>query len=590
MPGLPDGWLEEVRQRSDIVDIVSEHVHLKQQGSRFWGLCPFHHEKSPSFSVSQDTQLYYCFGCHKGGTVFDFVMSLERMEFYEAALHLAERARISLPEQTKQGLSAEERERMYGAVKAAARWFHERLWTPHGRVALAYLRKRGLTDSTIRKFGIGVSGTGWTELVEHMVSEGYPEELLKTVGLAGEKNGRYYDIFRERVIFPIFNAQSRVIAFGGRIMGEGQPKYLNSSDTPLFNKRFQLYGLNFLRGQTNLARLYLVEGYMDVVSLAQSGVSGCVATLGTAITADQAKLMKRYCADIVVCYDGDSAGQNATVKAISLLEEAGAEPRVLFLPEGKDPDDFVKENGREAFEALRPMDTTEYRLNRAAAGYSLEDEEGRTRYAIDAAQILARVKNPVEVEKHLKRVAVQTGFSEAVLWQQIGQTPKIRPSGDFSKNTVTSNRYNKYTQPAQELFSEATKAERQLINFMARGYALPDRTISPADFSDPLMRRLAAFFMEESGTASTAARLLDSLPNEEDRRRAGAVFNMDIAVTQDELPKMISELCTSLRIEAIKRELAELSEQVKKADFREQLTIGKRKQALSAEIRRLDAH
>ncbi len=345
---LSDAWLDELRSRANLEEIVSEYVPLKQKGRRFWGCCPFHNEKTPSFSVDSEAQMYYCFGCHKGGTVINFVMEMERMEFMDAVRLLADRAHMEIPEQSQTGsgrISPDERERIYEANTLAARFFHSTLWTGEGAEALNYLYKRGLNDSDIRRFGLGAAPKGWDALQRHMAEQGFDDALLEKAGLVVRKDGRAYDMFRGRAIFPIINAQGRVVGFGGRAMGDAQPKYLNTSETPVFNKRQGLYALNFAKKERNLGRLVLVEGYMDTVSLRKYGVAGVVATLGTALTEEQARLIKRYAPEVWISYDGDGAGRKAALRALDIFDSQDMKARVIDYPGGMDPDDFVKANG-----------------------------------------------------------------------------------------------------------------------------------------------------------------------------------------------------------------------------------------------------
>ncbi|MBQ3079063.1 MAG: DNA primase, partial [Clostridia bacterium] len=424
MARFTDTFLNELRSRVSLEEIVSEYVPLKQKGRRFWGCCPFHNEKTPSFSVDTESQMYYCFGCHKGGTALNFVMEMEHMEFQEAVRHLADRVHMAIPEPTYQGtrnnqtsVNSQERERIYEANVIAARYFHSILWTNEGAHVLSYLHSRGLNDADIRRFGLGAAPNGWENLILHLKEQGYEPQLLKKAGLAVERDGKYYDMFRGRAIFPIINAQGKVLGFGGRAMGDAQPKYLNTPDTPVFNKRLGLYALNFARKERDVGRLVLVEGYMDTVSLRKYGVRGVVATLGTALTEEQAKLIKRYAPEVWISYDGDSAGQKATLRALDILEEQNARARVILYPDGMDPDDFIKSRGIEAFNAIKPMDAYEFRLLRAADGLDLSTQDGRTQYALTACEILKRVKNPVELENYVTIVSGRTDFDKEILYR-----------------------------------------------------------------------------------------------------------------------------------------------------------------------------
>lgn len=581
VPRFQDAWLDELRARCDIVDVVSEYVHLQPKGRRYWGLCPFHNEKTPSFSVNADAQTYYCFGCHAGGNVFHFVMATERMPFAEAVIHLAERAHMPVPD-APAGTSREERERLMAALTSAARWYRDRLFAREGEEAMAYLRRRGLTEGTIRKFGLGATGPGWDGLTEALMREGFAPEELQKAGLTILKEGKRYDAFRGRAMFPIFDAQGRVIAFGGRILGDGQPKYLNSSDTPVFNKRFHLYALNFVKKLRDLRELLLVEGYMDVVSLAQAGVQGAVATLGTSITADQARLMKRYAPTVTVCYDGDEPGQKAIAKALDLLEEAGAAPKVLRLPDGMDPDDVVRREGKEGFDALPRTDATTWRLARAAVGIDLSGQEGRTQYAIDASRILRRLHNPVQIEEHLGRLSVQTGFPREVLRQQVGQMALVNISA--SEHTDGKNRHN--NSDRGEFLPDHLKGERQLLALMAKGLQLPPGIVGADDFTDPLHARLAALILQ--GGAAAAARGMDDWA-EEERSLAAQILSTDPLCSPDQIPAHMRQIAVTMRIATLDKELAQTRERLMASDAapQEQMALAQRKVAIDMERLRL---
>ncbi len=549
---LSDAWLDDLRSRLNIVDVVSEYVPLKQKGRRYWGLCPFHHEKTASFSVDAEAQMYYCFGCHKGGTLIQFVMDLERMEFLDAVKLLAERARLPLPEGESGGggeASRALKERIYEANRIAARFFHDTIWSPDGSRALAYLNKRGLDDAVIRRFGLGATGAGWDSLTEHLMGQGFDEETLVGAGLTSVKNAKRYDMFRERVIFPIINAQDRVLGFGGRAMGDGTPKYLNTPDTPVFNKRQGLYAMNFVKKERGIKRLILVEGYMDVVSLRARGVEGVVATLGTALTVEQAKLIKRYVPEVLVGYDGDSAGQKAILRALDIFEEVGGvKARVLAFPGGQDPDDFVKEQGREGFDQLRPMDPFVYRMEREADGHDMTTQEGRTEYAIACCNLLKKVGNPVELDLHISRLSVETGFDKEVLMRQVGVSfQALEPA------------VKKRPAPGRmaEKLNEVQKAEQALLAMLA-GRMIAAETVNANDFDDELYKRLAEMMLQ--GVAPAAA--LDRIDEEEKSRAARA---LSVEVLPDERTALTAaEDCLNvIRKARIDKEIDRLREEIK---------------------------
>ena len=365
---FPAAWLDELRARSDLVQTVSGYVALKKNGKKYWGLCPFHGEKTASFSVDEEAQLYYCFGCKAGGTVFNFIEEIEHLSFYETVELLADRAHMPLPELIEDEdyeRRRSQRERLLNANKDAARFFHETLFTPAGAAALNYLRGRGLNDSVIRKFGLGAAPDRWDALLNHLTEKGYTLQELSLANLVKvreeepaqentpARSRRAYDVFRNRVMFPVIDQFGNVLAFSGRMLEKSGPqKYVNTSDTPVYNKRKNVFGANLLKKERHLDRVILVEGNLDVVSLTQFGIRGVCASLGTSLTPEQVQLVKRFAPVIYLAYDGDSAGQQAILKALKLFREAGVPCRVLDFPAGMDPDDFIRKEGPEGFNKL----------------------------------------------------------------------------------------------------------------------------------------------------------------------------------------------------------------------------------------------
>ena len=510
---LSDAWLEELRSRVSLEEVVSEYVPLKQKGRRFWGCCPFHNEKTPSFSVDSEAQLYYCFGCHKGGTVINFVMDMERMEFMDAVRLLADRAHMELPERSSQpgqaAANRDERERMYEANRAAARYYHDLLWTEEGASALNYLYGRGLNDSDIRRFGLGASPKGWDGLLSHLEAQGFELALLERVGLAVRRDNRCFDMFRGRVMFPIINAQGRVLGFGGRAMGDAQPKYLNTAETPVFNKRRELYGLNYARKEHSVGHLVLVEGYMDTVSLRKHGVQGVVATLGTALTEEQARLMKRYAPQVWISYDGDAAGQKAALRALDILDGQGLPSRVIDYPAGMDPDDFIKANGLGGFEALPRHDSTSYRMIRARDGLNLAEQKGMTQYALRCCAILKQVKSPIDMENHLRRLVNETGYDREILLRQIGASPQT-PSQPPARRRP----------PAPKAVSGVEKAEQELISMLAAGL-ISTELLKPVDFTDETHRALAEWLL----SGKPAGAYVEGVQDEAERQKIMQALN-----------------------------------------------------------------
>ncbi|MDR3085650.1 MAG: DNA primase [Christensenellaceae bacterium] len=567
----PDSFIDEVRERSNIVEIISEYLPLQRRGGKHWGLCPFHGEKTASFSVDEQAQLYYCFGCHAGGNVFTFVRDIEKMDFSEALVHLAERARLEIPQTVKGGRPAERRDktRLYEALTEAARFYHKTLYGKEGTEALGYLHNRGILDGIIRRFGLGATAPGGDSLTVQLLAQGFSKEELIESNLSLERSGRLYDNFRNRVIFPIFDPRGKVIAFGGRVIGDGQPKYLNSGDTPVFNKRRNAYGLNFLRGK-RFSRLLLVEGYMDVVSLAQHGIDGCVATLGTALTPEQVRLLKKYESDIVICYDGDEAGQRATQRAIGLFEEAGITPKILVVPGGRDPDEYVRENSAEAFLHLEAIEVTAYRLDALAGSKDLSDEAERAAYAEEAAQILKKL-SPVQAERYLKRLSIETGYDSGVLRRQIGVS-----SASFEpKRHISPVRGQNKVVPVEVL------AQRQLIACIAAEGAAAGG-VSPNLLRDPVCK--AMYEALAIGGMAALHRLMEEESPETRGEMAGilGIEILDAAKTLKESLERIERHEIETEIGEIKQGMSALS----KEDLGAALS---RIQALTMRLARLKA-
>lgn len=428
----PEELIEEVRLRNDIVDVVSAYVKLERKGRRYFGLCPFHNEKSPSFSVEPAKQFFYCFGCNKGGSVIQFIMNIEHLDFLEAFKYLAERAGISLPEPDDSGEreKARLRKEILELNKDAARFFFSALAGKDGKEAQAYLRKRGLTEKTLRQFGMGVSPSGWSELSSYFLSKGVSRELLLTSGLSlKSKSGDLIDRFHGRIMFPIFDIRGNIIGFGGRIMDQSQPKYMNSPDTPVYNKSRELYGLNYAR-QSPSKKLMIVEGYMDVISLHQAGIDYAVASLGTALTQMQAWILKKYADEVIIAYDADSAGQAATLRGLEILEEAGCQVRVLLIPEGKDPDEFIRNNGPEKFKNLveRAISLLDYKIRAQKGMHNLDTVEDKLKLLNSVADILAAHENSIERELYSKSYAEQYGISLESLQSEVLKRMKKKQS------------------------------------------------------------------------------------------------------------------------------------------------------------------
>ena len=420
---IPAQFLDELVARTDIVDLVSESVRLTKKGNSYWGCCPFHSEKTPSFHVVPDRQMYKCFGCGKGGGVINYVMELENLPFRDAVEVLAKRAGLEMPADTG-GPSAgarAHREKLLAINKQAARTFHKWLYEPEGAQGLEYLRKRGLSQRTLTRFGLGFAPNRWDALIEALAQEGYDKRDLLDAGLAvNNKDGRIYDRFRNRVMFPIIDIRGEVIGFGGRVMDDSTPKYLNSPDTPVYNKSRNVFALNIAK-KSKAGRVILTEGYMDTISLHQAGFDSAVASLGTSLTSEHAQLLSRYFPEAIISYDGDGAGIAAAQRAIPLLEKAGLKVRVLRVTGAKDPDEFIKAYGRDAFARLldQSENQVDYRLDQLKTQYNLEDDAQRVAFLQDAAQLLSTLSSPVEREIYGGHAAQAAGVSPEVMAQEV---------------------------------------------------------------------------------------------------------------------------------------------------------------------------
>ncbi|MBR0041071.1 MAG: DNA primase [Oscillospiraceae bacterium] len=493
---FPDTFINELVARNDIVDVVSGYVRLgKKSGSNMFGLCPFHSEKTPSFSVSPDKQIYHCFGCGKGGGVISFIMEIENLSFPEAVAFLAKRANMTLPEQ-EDDRESKKRSRMYALNKEAARFFYEQLLSPAGAQAREYMAQRGISKATATNFGLGCAPNAWDALEKAMREKGYTDFELFDAGLVKKgRNGGWYDTFRDRLMFPVIDVQGRVIGFSGRILtGEG-PKYLNSPETLVFNKGRNLFALNLAK-KSKSGYILLSEGNIDVVSLHQAGFDSAVASLGTSLTAEQARLISRYTDQVIIAYDNDGAGQKAAQRAIAILEKLELKVRVLQMSGAKDPDEFIKLKGPEAFAQLieGSENQTEYRLAQIAKKYDLSVDAQKLDYLREVEDLLARRPSAAEREIYCRRIAAQVSISPEVLIGEVAnrrkrilrQTAAAEGRGSptrLSQPASGSERPLRYDDPASAVAEEGVirllYLEPELIK--------SDRLPAAEEFSSPAL-------------------------------------------------------------------------------------------------------
>ena len=422
-------FLDELNNRNPIEEVVGQYVALTRRGSNLFGLCPFHGEKTPSFSVAPAKGIYYCFGCHKGGSVINFIMEIENLSYPDAVRFLAKRAGLEIPEDGQDQARYRKKERLWALCKDAARFFHACLKTPQAEQARAYAQGRGLAQATITRFGLGFAPNAWTSLMDAMTAKGYSKEELLEAGLVlqNKDKGTLYDRFRNRLMFPIIDVRGNVIGFGGRVMDDSTPKYLNSPETLIFNKRRNLFAMNFVK-KSKLGYIILTEGYMDAIALHQYGFDCAVASLGTSLTQEHADMLSKYTDEIVLTYDGDAAGQNATQRAIPMLEKTGLHVRVLRMRDAKDPDEYLKKFGADRFRLLLEDSESqaEYRLRSLQMKFDLTQDAQKVEFAKKAAELISMYSTPVEREIYGVRAAEMAGITPEVMKLEITRAFKRR--------------------------------------------------------------------------------------------------------------------------------------------------------------------
>ena len=494
---LPERFLDELLARTDLVDLVSESVRLTKKGNSWWGCCPFHSEKTPSFHVVPDRQMYKCFGCGKGGGAINFVMELENLPFKDAVAVLAQRAGMPVPEFGSSPGARERREKILTINKQAARAFHRWLHGPEGAEGLAYLQRRGLSRRTLTNFGLGFAPNRWDGLITELSAQGYDKRDLLDAGLAvSNKDGRIYDRFRNRVMFPIIDVRGNVIGFGGRVMDDSTPKYLNSPDTPVYNKSRNVFALNIAK-TSKAGRVILTEGYMDTISLHQAGFDSAVASLGTALTEEHGQLLSRYFKEAVIAYDGDGAGVAAAQRAIPILEKAGLKVKVLRMQGAKDPDEFIKAYGREAFARLldQSENQVDYRLAQLQKKFDLNDDSQKVAFLQEAAQLVSALHSAVEREIYGGHAAQAAGVTPDAMKLEVdralkGRLRKAKKQQERRDLTPTSQLQPRARSLRYENIRSA-RAEEGLLRLLMLDPGLADKMagITGAEFSSPLLGR-----------------------------------------------------------------------------------------------------
>ncbi len=517
MPRLSQEFMDNLRATCEVERVIGEYVALRQRGKNLVGLCPFHGEKTASFTVFPETQSYYCFGCGAGGDIINFVSKIENLDYIDAAKFLAERAGIQVPVENEYDSEAyaQKRKSVLELNKEAANFFFKSLRSPLGKEAVEYIKKRKLKTETINKFALGYAPASWNALCDHLKSKGYSLELAREAGLcAANKNGGYYDVFRDRLMFPIIDVRGNVIAFGGRVIKKDEiPKYLNSPDTPVFKKSKNLFSLNNAKGTKDF--LILAEGYMDVIALYQAGFKNAVATLGTAITPEQALLMSRYVSEVVICYDADEAGKKATDRAIDILSKTGIKVKVLRISGGKDPDEFIKEYGADKFAALLngSGNKTEYRLADIRGRFNLELPDDRLSYLKECAAVLAGLNSPIERDLYAGRLADELAVAKTAILSEVTAIEKSMWRKTKSKDINDAQNHSfardDRVNPEKKRSLQAAKAEECILSTLFYNidmYPSISSEISKEKFVTSFNAKLYGLFLEiiaEGGVLDT---------------------------------------------------------------------------------------
>ena len=563
--------IDEVREKNDIVDVISPYVRLTKRGANYVGLCPFHNEKTPSFSVNTGRQSFHCFGCGVGGNSISFVMKYENLTFTEAIKQMADRVGINLPEEhdnPESGRRADLRTRLFEIYKEAAKFYYFQLRGDYGEYPMSYLKGRGLTDKTINDFGLGYALKSSNALYNYLKSKGYSDELMIKAELVVFKEGRgIFDMFWNRVIFPIMDINSKVIAFGGRVMGEGEPKYLNSKETDIFNKRRNLYGLNFAK-HSRKSYMLLCEGYMDVIALHQAGFTNSVASLGTALTEGQARLIARYVKEVMITYDSDGAGVKAALRAIPILKSAGIRTKILKLAPFKDPDELIKNSGYEEFEERikNAENSFNFELSNIEKGFDLSEPEGKTEFLNKVAERLTDFEEELERENYIAAVAEKYFVSKETLTKLVNKIGGAREIREAYKDAGEKIKRNNKINTADEGLLKTNRFLLSIIADKPELYLRIKDIVSAKDFVTSLYKDVAdrIFKQIEAGKKPNIAEIISRYESAEDQALVAAIFEekFETEIDEKERDKAFKEIVIKVR-------RAGLAEEMKSVDIKD---------------------
>ena len=567
MPRYSDEIIEEVRQSNDIVDIISQYVHLKRSGRNYFGLCPFHNEKSPSFSVSPDKQIFHCFGCGVGGNVFTFLMKIEGISFVEAVQTLAERANIQLPTLENNVDTAKEilKSKVLKVNEVAANFYHENLYNPESKIAQEYIKKRKLTNETLISFKIGYSGK-FDELYHKLKEEGFEEPEILESGLVNKNDrGQYIDRYRNRLMFPICDARGKVIAFGGRVLDDSKPKYINSPENVAYSKGRNLFGLNVAKKQGHLKQLLIVEGYMDVISLHQRGITNVVAPLGTALTQQQGWLLRKNADQIILSFDSDEAGLNAKIRALDILQDMGCDIRVLQMEGAKDPDEYIIKYGNARFKNLidKALSVIEFKVKVLKQNLNLENVNDKIKFLNEIAKLIAKIDNSIEREVYIEKIAKEYETSKEAIYAEVNKltynSSKSEKILEKAKPVIKHNENN------EQVSETIKKRENTILSLLLTGelniFEIIEKNIKVEDFKDNINKNIAQKLYEELRKGNSNINSVINNLDEEEQGRITEIMADDYEI--DNMEKAIDDIIKSYekdKLTSRKFELVELME------------------------------
>ena len=568
-----DEIIDEVRQTNDIVDIISQYVHLKRSGRNFFGLCPFHNEKSPSFSVSPDKQIFHCFGCGVGGNVFTFLTKIEGINFIEAVQTLAERSNIQLPTLENRGDSLKEelKAKVYKVNEFAANYYHENLYKPESKIAQEYIKKRKLTNETLKSFQIGFSGK-FNELYNALKKQGFEEREILESGLVNKNdNGKYIDRYRNRLMFPICDVRGRVIAFGGRVLDDSKPKYINSPENIVYSKGRHLFGLNVAK-KSDVKKILIVEGYMDVISLHQRGVKNVVASLGTAMTQQQGWLLRKSSEQIILSFDSDEAGLSAKMRALDILQNMGCDIRILQMEGAKDPDEYIIKYGSARFQSLieKALSVVEFKVKILKRNLDLNNTNDKIKFLNEIAKLISKIDNTIEKEVYIERIAKSYNISKEAIYAEVNKLSYATAKGqkilEKSKPVISHNKVEK-----NKVSEAIVKKENTILSLLLMGdlnvFQIIKQNIKVEDFKDSLNQQIAKKLYEEFEKGnSNINSILDNL-EEEEQNRITMIMADDYEIKDVE--KAIDDIIQSYEKEKLNERKFEILEELEKEDINE---------------------